>query len=121
MFSDKGKGLHRAMVGYLDHEPTNPPSRTARRPGIRALPDESAIQAPIKQTVKDAGFYIFPAPEERPDMTGAQKQQAMEKSMQRMATEPSGIMVVYPHGRDFQFPVSLGIQFGADVVAILLC
>jgi hypothetical protein len=88
---------------------------------VRALPDEAAVQAVIKQTIKEPSFYIFPAPEYRPGMTDEQRQQASDKIMQRMATEPTGIMIVHPHGRDLQFPMRLAIQCGADVIAMLLC
>ena len=89
--------------------------------GIRALPDEARVQAVIKQAVKDPAFYYFPAPQFQPGMTSEQQRQAMEKSMQRAATEPTGMMIVYPQGRPFSFGGSLVIQFVTDVAVMLLC
>ena len=88
--------------------------------GVRALPKEAAIQASIRENIADPGFYLFPAPEERPGMTGDQKQKAMNDSMERARTEASGMMVVFPKGRTFQFGAMLGTQFALDVLAALL-
>jgi hypothetical protein len=89
--------------------------------GLSALPDEAAVQAVVKQAVKEPGFYYFPAPQFQPGMTSDQKNQAMQKSMERAATEPMGMMIVYPHGRPFSFGGSLAIQFVSDVAVMLLC
>lgn len=88
--------------------------------GIRALPNEAAMQAAIRENVPDAGMYLFPAPEERPGMTQDQKQKAMNDSMERARTEASGIMVVFPKGRTYQFGWMLAIQFVCDVLAVLI-
>ena len=89
--------------------------------GVRALPNERAIQDAIKDNVREPAFYIFPAPELRPGMTADQKNQAQQTMMRRMQTEPSGIMVVYPRGRLLQFPMALGSQLAGDLIAMLLC
>jgi hypothetical protein len=88
--------------------------------GVRALPKEAPVQAAIKDNVPDPGFYIFPAPEDRPGMTGAEKSKAMDVSMERARSEASGIMVVYPKGKDYNFGAMLGMQFIGDVLAIML-
>jgi hypothetical protein len=88
--------------------------------GVRALPHEAAIQAAIKENVADPGFYLFPAPEDKPGMTGDQRSKAMEASFQRARTEPSGIMVVYPQGRIYELGTLLSVQFAGDVLAILI-
>jgi hypothetical protein len=88
--------------------------------GVRALPKEIAVQAAIKENVAEPGFYVFPAPEDRPGMTNDEKSKAMEVSMQRARTEASGIMVVYPKGKDYQWGPLLGIQFGCDVLAMTI-
>jgi len=89
--------------------------------GVRALPNERAIQDAIKDSVRDPAFYIFPAPDLRPGMSADQKGQAQQTMMRRMQTEPSGIMVVYPRGRNLQFPMALGSQLAGDLIAMLLC
>jgi hypothetical protein len=88
--------------------------------GVRVLAKETQVQAAIKDNIADAGFYIFPAPEDRPGMTGAEKSKAMDVSMQRARTEASGMMVVFPKGRDYNFGSMLAIQFACDVLAMLV-
>jgi hypothetical protein len=88
--------------------------------GVRALPGEAPVQAAIRASVREPGFYIFPAPEDRPGMTGEQKSQAMQTAFQRASTEVAGIMVVYPNGRTYELVSLLGIQFAGDVLAILI-
>src|SRR5438094_330578 len=88
--------------------------------GVRALSKEAAVQAAIKENVAEPGFYVFPAPEDRPGMTSDQKSKAMDVSMQRAKSEPSGIMVVFPKGKDYNFGAMLGVQFAGDVLAILI-
>ena len=40
--------------------------------------------------------------------------------MQRAATEPCGIMIVFPQGRAINMGKGLGIQFAGDVVVMLI-
>jgi hypothetical protein len=88
--------------------------------GVHALPKEAPVQAAIKDNVAEPGFYIFPAPEQRPGMTSAETQKAMETSMQRASTEAAGMMVVFPKGRAYSLPSMLGTQFFSDVLAMLI-
>ena len=88
--------------------------------GVRALPKEAPVQAAIRENIPDAGFYIFPAPEDRPGMTNSEKSKAMDVSMQRARSEASGMMVVFPKGRDYEFGSMLALQLILDVLAVLL-
>jgi hypothetical protein len=53
-------------------------------------------------------------------MTSEQKAKSMEAAMQRMASEPTGIMIIHPQGRQFNMGKGLGIQFAGDVVVMLI-
>src|SRR5690242_7104330 len=75
--------------------------------GIQALPNEQAVMAVVKDTVKESGFYFFPAPENRPGMTREQKSQAMDKVMSAWQTGPAGIMIAHPKGRPETLPTEL--------------
>ena len=88
--------------------------------GIKALPNEQAIQKAIKDTVREPGFYFFPAPEDKPGLTTAQKGEAMAKAQERSLTEPGGIMIVHPAGPPFNFPRLLMAQLGFDLLAALV-
>ena len=89
--------------------------------GVRGLGEhETPMLAAFKDHVKEPGFYYFPAPEDKPGMTADQKGKAMEAAMQRAASEPSGILIVYPQGRVINLAPRLAIQFAGDVVVMLI-
>jgi uncharacterized membrane protein YkgB len=44
----------------------------------------------------------------------------MDKIMEEMKTNPSGLLVYHPAGRTFNFGKALGIQFGIDFLKALL-
>jgi hypothetical protein len=88
--------------------------------GIHALPAEAAIQAIVRDTIRQPGFYFFPAPESRPGMTRAESDAAMTKAMERSATEPWGILVTYPAGRLMMLPIQLARQFAMDFLAMMI-
>ena len=89
--------------------------------GIRTFGDhETPMAAALKEHVKESGFYFFPGPEDKPGMTREQKGKSMEAAMQRAATEPSGIMIVFPQGRTINMGKGLGIQLAGDVAAMLI-
>jgi hypothetical protein len=88
--------------------------------GVKALPDEPAMAAAFKANIKEAGFYIFPMPDQSPGMTREQQQAAMQKAMEKMRAGPTGIMVIYPQGREVLLPSHLATQFGSDVLSMLL-
>src|SRR5690242_8940730 len=79
--------------------------------GVKALANEKAVIAYLKENVKEEGFYFFPAPEDRPGMTAQEKQQAMAKAAASMAGGPVGIMVIHPNGAPALTPGQLGTQF----------
>jgi hypothetical protein len=89
--------------------------------GIRGFGEQEApMLAAIKDHVKEPGFYFFPAPEAKPGMTTEQKGKAMEAAIQRAATEPSGITIVFPQGRVISLGTRLPVQFAGDVVVMLI-
>jgi hypothetical protein len=89
--------------------------------GIRGFGEhETPMMAAFKDHVKEPGFYFFPGPEDKPGMTSEQKAKSMEAAMQRMSSEPTGIMIIHPQGRQFNMGKGLGIQFAGDVVVMLI-
>jgi hypothetical protein len=64
--------------------------------GIRGFGEhEAPLFTAFKDHIKEPGFYFFPASEDKPGMTSEQKSQSMAAAMNRMATEPTGIMIVF--------------------------
>jgi hypothetical protein len=89
--------------------------------GIRALDNEAAFVAVVKDTVKQPGFYIFPGGEMlQPGLTGAHKEEVMKKAMEQWRTGPAGIMVVHPEGADADSPMHFVTQCLLDIGVTLL-
>ena len=65
--------------------------------------------------VEESGFYIFPAPEERPGMTSDEKKKAMEAVMQKWKAGPVGIMVLQANGAEGDSPAHLISQCVFDI------
>lgn len=88
--------------------------------GIQALGNEQAVMAALKDNIKEPGFYFFPAPDIKPGMTSAQRQEAMRKAEEKWRAGPSGIMIIHPNGEDSLSVRQFVTQFGTDVAAMLL-
>src|SRR4051794_9856786 len=76
--------------------------------GVRAL-DNDQIGSAIKGGVREAGFYIFPMPDLH-SIGKDQQAQAMQQATEKMKAGPTGIMVVYPQGREFLMGKHLSLQ-----------
>lgn len=88
--------------------------------GIKEIPNESAVVAAMQSNMGDkTGLYIFPGPGVGENATRHEKQEAMKKAMDKLATEPSGILM-YNSARPFTFARYLGIEFGTEVVEAIL-
>jgi hypothetical protein len=90
--------------------------------GVRELPHERGVLSVVRDSVSEAGFYIFPGFGLPPgaELTSA----AQEEWARRYREGPVGIMVVHPTGRA---PVGVGAfllelltDVGAALVAALL-
>src|ERR1043165_6050486 len=88
--------------------------------GIQPLRNEQPVLDSLQANVKEPGFYFFPAPEQRPDMTSQQKREAMEKAMARWRTGPSGIMIYHPSGAESLSPGQFLTQLTSDMAAMLI-
>jgi hypothetical protein len=89
--------------------------------GIRTFGErEGLMMTALKDNIKESGFYFFPGPEDRPGMTNEQKAKSMDAAMQRMASQPTGIMIVHPHGRQPNLATMLPIQLAGDVAVMTI-
>src|ERR1044071_9832883 len=88
--------------------------------GFKALPNETATLATLKATIQESGLYMFPAPDDRPDMTSDQKRQAMQDAMAKRAAGPAGMVLILRHGAPMMTPLQLGTQLALDIVSMLL-
>jgi len=88
--------------------------------GVRLIPNEDAVTSVLQTNLGDnSGFYVFPSGGLTPGATREQKQAAMKKAEEQMATGAGGVLIYRPK-RVFNFPKRLGIEFATEVIESLL-
>jgi len=88
--------------------------------GIKALSNEDAVRASLKQNIPQSGFYFFPAGGMVSGLTPDQQRAAMAKAEEQSKTEMAGIMVVHPNGRNVGLGRQLTIQALCDILLCLI-
>jgi len=89
--------------------------------GITEIPNESAVLNSMQSNIGDKpGLYIFPGLGVAKDATREEKNQAMKRMQQRIAANPSGVLMYHPPGRQFAFGKSLGIEFSTELLEAIL-
>jgi hypothetical protein len=88
--------------------------------GVKVMPKEEAVRGALETNLGDnPGFYIFPSGGFTPGMQGKEKEEAMKKSAEQMASGAAGVLIYCPK-RIFNFPKRLMIQGATDIVLALL-
>jgi hypothetical protein len=87
--------------------------------GVKAVPNEEVVMMAMKTNLLDHGLYLFPGLDYPPNGTSAQKSQAMEARMKKVASGPSGIVVYHPSW-DFSFGKALATELGTNIVQVFL-
>ncbi len=89
--------------------------------GMTPLPGVADLSRSLTSAIGDkTGMYFFPTGGLTPDSSNAAHGAAMETIMEEMKTQPSGLLVYKPAGTLFNFPKSLGIEFGTNFLEALL-
>jgi uncharacterized membrane protein YkgB len=89
--------------------------------GIGEMPNESAVLSAMRSSMGEkAGLYIFPGLGVGKDPTRDEKNEAMKQMQQRIAANPSGILMYHPPGRPFAFGKSLAVEFSTEVLQAIL-
>ncbi len=89
--------------------------------GINEIPNESAVLSAMQSNMGDkTGLYIFPGLGVGKNATREEKSEAMKQMQQKIAANPSGILMYHPPGRPFAFGKSLVIEFSTEVVQAIL-
>lgn len=89
--------------------------------GINEIPNESAVLSAMQSSMGDkTGLYIFPGLGVGKDATRKEKNEAMKQMQQRIAANPSGILMYHPPGRQFAFGKSLAVEFSTEVLQAIL-
>jgi hypothetical protein len=89
--------------------------------GINEIPNESVVLSAMQSSIGDnTGLYIFPGLGVGKNATREQKNEAMKQMQQRIAANPSGILMYHPPGRQFAFGKALAIEFSTEVLQAIL-
>jgi len=89
--------------------------------GLREIPNESAVLGAMQNNIgEQTGLYIFPAPGVGKNATRQEKNEAMKHMGEKMATNPSGILMYHAPGRPFRLGKWLGIEFGTELLEAIL-
>ena len=82
--------------------------------GVRKLPDEPSVFAPIRSTVKEPGFYVFPAM----DMNAPESER--EACLEKAKQGPIGVLIVKPQGSEIVLPKLLLNELATNMTSALL-
>ena len=89
--------------------------------GISEIPNESAVVSAMQSSIgEQTGLYIFPGPGVGKNATRQEKHEAMKHMGEKMATNPSGILMYHAPGRPMAFGRWLGIEFGTELLEAIL-
>jgi len=88
---------------------------------IREIPNESAVLSAMQSNIGDrTGLYIFPGPGVGKNATRQEKNDAMKHTVEKIAVNPSGILMYHAPGRPFTIGKWLGIEFGTELLEAIL-
>src|SRR5437867_2971645 len=89
--------------------------------GIREIPNESAVLSAMQSNIGDkTGLYIFPGLGVGKNASRQEKNEALKHVGEKMAANPSGILMYHAPGRPFTFGKWLGIEFGTELLEAIL-
>ena len=89
--------------------------------GIREVPNEQGLLAAMQTSIGPAsGLYMFPGMGLGPEATRQQRQAAMQGYPEKLARNPSGLLVYSPPGASGMTPGRLGAEFLGEVIEAML-
>ena len=89
--------------------------------GIKELPNDQGVLSAMHASIGEAsGLYIFPNTGLGPDATMQQKRAAMDQYGQKLAANPSGILIYHPAGAKPISAGQLGTEFLTELIESLL-
>lgn len=89
--------------------------------GIKEIPNEPGVLSAMHSTLGEAsGFYFFPGTGLGPNATMQQKRAAMDQYGQKLAVNPSGILIYHPAGAMPMTTGQLATEFFTELIEALL-
>src|SRR5437763_3322129 len=84
-------------------------------------PNESAVLSAMQSNIgEQTGLYIFPGRGLGKNATRQEKQEAMKHMCEKIATNPSGILMYHAPGRPLSLGKLLGVEFGTELLEAIL-
>ncbi len=89
--------------------------------GIREIPNAPAVLGAMQTNIgQQSGLYLFPGFGLGPNPTRQQRSEAMKHMGERLASNPSGILMYHPPGRALMMGRLLGIEFATELLESIL-
>jgi hypothetical protein len=89
--------------------------------GISEIPNEAAVLSAMQNNIGgQTGLYIFPGPGVGKNASREEKNEAMKHMAEKVAANPSGILMYHAPGRPFAFGKWLGIEFATELLEAIL-
>jgi len=89
--------------------------------GMKELPNDQTVLSALHASIGEgSGLYLFPATGLGPDATMQQKRAAMDQYGQKLAGNPSGILIYHPPGAKPMTAGQLGTEFFTELLESLL-
>jgi hypothetical protein len=89
--------------------------------GISEIPNEAAVLDAMQTNIGDnTGLYIFPGLGVGKNASRQEKSEAMKHMGEKIAANPSGILMYHGPGRPFALGKSLGIEFVTELLESIL-
>jgi hypothetical protein len=89
--------------------------------GVGEIPNESAVLSTLQSSIGDqTGLYIFPGLGVGKNASRQEKNEAMKRMNEKIAANPSGILMYHAPGRPFAFGKALGIEFATELLEAIL-
>jgi hypothetical protein len=89
--------------------------------GLGEIPNESAVLGAMQSNIgEQTGLYIFPGRGLGKNATRQEKEEAMKHMGEKIATNPSGILMYHAPGRPLALGKLLGVEFGTELLEAIL-
>ena len=89
--------------------------------GVHEIPNESAVLSGMQSNMGDqTRLYVFPGTGVGKNATREKKNEAMKHMAEKVAANPSGILMYHPPGRPFTIGKWLGIEFSTELLEAIL-
>ena len=89
--------------------------------GLGEIPNESTVLGVMQSNIgEQTGLYIFPGPGIGKNATRNEKDEAMKHMGEKMAANPSGILMYHAPGRPLELGKLLGVEFGTELLEAIL-